>query len=321
MDRAGIAEFLQARAEIERPLRSWLAQPASRGAAELALLLLDDVLRGARRLEDPRDSEALHDFRVAMRRLRATLRAYGEPLAGGDGRRLAADLKSLAAATNRCRDAEVYLTVLGAAAMEAARRPALARIVSRLRAQVAEGHRGKAVRAVEEFVHSVAAARTRLIARSALPGSSGETLAEVLLKSLAHGFVRLKKHLSRIRSKADGGEIHRARIWAKRLRYLIEPFDREIRRGRRTVQSLRGLQELLGELHDAQGLQGFLARNGGGSRDAQLAGILDGLGRRERKLFKQLKRDWLRGRLPLPDHIGLKQPSRWCSRDAGLTDN
>ena len=38
----------------------------------------DKAVDAARRTDDPRDEEALHDFRVALRRIRATLSAYSQ---------------------------------------------------------------------------------------------------------------------------------------------------------------------------------------------------------------------------------------------------
>ncbi|HYU36006.1 MAG TPA: CHAD domain-containing protein, partial [Thermoanaerobaculia bacterium] len=58
---------------MDQPL---LARPPDEGAHLLALTLLDQAAAAFPRLEDPADSEALHDFRVALRRLRSCLRAY-----------------------------------------------------------------------------------------------------------------------------------------------------------------------------------------------------------------------------------------------------
>src|SRR3989441_7903639 len=55
-----------------------LAAPAPRAAHRIALSLLDAATAARERLPDAGDAEALHDFRVAMRRLRSTLRARSE---------------------------------------------------------------------------------------------------------------------------------------------------------------------------------------------------------------------------------------------------
>jgi CHAD domain-containing protein len=46
----------------------------------LALYFLEDATEAERHLGDANDPETLHDFPVALRRLRSCLRAYGEEL-------------------------------------------------------------------------------------------------------------------------------------------------------------------------------------------------------------------------------------------------
>ncbi|MCB1009077.1 MAG: CHAD domain-containing protein [Acidobacteria bacterium] len=65
--------------------------------------------------------------------------------------------------------------------------------------------------------------------------------AEVLARSLAH-----------VATVADEEEGHRARIEAKRLRYLLEPVAGRLAGAKRAVAHLKQLQDLLGELHDLQ---------------------------------------------------------------------
>ena len=49
---------------------------AEEGARVVALALIAECDRAAGRLASGEDDEALHDFRVALRRLRTTLRAF-----------------------------------------------------------------------------------------------------------------------------------------------------------------------------------------------------------------------------------------------------
>ncbi|MBX6421399.1 MAG: CHAD domain-containing protein, partial [Nevskia sp.] len=66
------------------------------------------------RLGADRDGEALHDFRVALRRLRTAARAYGELAAELVPDKPRRKLKRLAADTNATRDAEVFAAWLQA---------------------------------------------------------------------------------------------------------------------------------------------------------------------------------------------------------------
>src|SRR5947208_1480322 len=58
------------------------------------------------------DAEALHDFRVAMRRLRSTLRAYQPQLDAVVPPKLRRRLRDLARATGEARDVEVQIASL-----------------------------------------------------------------------------------------------------------------------------------------------------------------------------------------------------------------
>ncbi|HEX6909734.1 MAG TPA: CHAD domain-containing protein, partial [Longimicrobium sp.] len=84
-----------------------LASP--RAARYLALRFLDEAQAARVRLDHPRDAEALHDFRVAIRRLRSTVRAYAAHLEDGIGRKDRRRLRKLARATGGARDGEVMI--------------------------------------------------------------------------------------------------------------------------------------------------------------------------------------------------------------------
>jgi len=65
------------------------------------------------------DSAALHDFRVALRRLRANQRAYRDQIGAKQDKRL----RRLAHATNAARDREVQLDWLRLQRQEASQTP------------------------------------------------------------------------------------------------------------------------------------------------------------------------------------------------------
>ena len=89
-----------------------LDRPAKESARLLALSFLQAATEARQRLEDARDREALHDFRVALRRLRSCLRAYGPHLRESVSKKRRRRLRDLAAATGASRDAEVHLAWL-----------------------------------------------------------------------------------------------------------------------------------------------------------------------------------------------------------------
>ena len=242
-----------------------LARPPEEGARRLALSFLDQAAAAFPRLADPADSEALHDFRVGLRRLRSCLRAYREALAGSIPKKLARRLRRLAAATGPGRDAEVQIEWLQsrgkhlAPSHRAGLSWQLGRLGERMRAAYAEltGHLGPRFPDLEkELRHhlSVYQAEVHLGIDGPHP-TLGTATAAILHRQLED----LAGHLTQVRSAGDEKEAHRARISAKRLRYLLEPLAEDLPGAPPLVKRLKKLQELLGELHDAHVLEPELA--------------------------------------------------------------
>jgi CHAD domain-containing protein len=98
----------------DTPLADLLRQPVERASREVALRLLDRADEERRRLGRDDDPEALHDFRVAVRRLRSWLKAFKEPLRGSVSGKHRDALRTVAHATNGSRDAEVHIEWLRA---------------------------------------------------------------------------------------------------------------------------------------------------------------------------------------------------------------
>src|SRR5215831_11348972 len=87
-----------------------LALSASRGARVIALDRLDKAGDEADALEhNPHSLDALHDLRVALRRVRSWLRAFRPDLEDSVSRKDRHRLRDLVDATNRGRDADVQV--------------------------------------------------------------------------------------------------------------------------------------------------------------------------------------------------------------------
>jgi CHAD domain-containing protein len=89
---------------------------------------------------------------------------------------------------------------------------------------------------------------------------------------------------------------HRTRISGKRLRYLLEPFGGDPHIAR-VIDRLKTLQDRLGEFHDAQLLEGRIARELGdvAASPALAPGLLELAERtraRERESFGKFRRSW-----------------------------
>jgi CHAD domain-containing protein len=251
---------------------SLLALPAEEGAARYLRHLCKQADAACLRLAEPADPEALHDFRVAIRRSRSWLRAYHRylPLDKPLHRRL----RALARRTNAARDAEVSMEGLQALAgqLTAAQRVGMHWMLARL-----EQDRRQAY---ADILHHVPATwpglvrdlrhRLRRHKVAARPLFSHATFA---LTAAAEA--ELAQRLTAIGGEQDIDAMHQARIAAKRLRYLLEPFRDEVQGVRETVQRLTALQDALGSMHDGHVLQQRLAESAEEAARLQIRHLLE----------------------------------------------
>jgi CHAD domain-containing protein len=243
-----------------------LARPPEEGARLLALAFLDQAVEARPRLDDPEDGEALHDFRVALRRLRSTLRAYRDHLGESVPKKLARKLRKIAGATGEGRDAEVQIEWLRGAGktLTATQRPGSAWLLGRLeearkaayaeiRSEVADDFESLAT----DLREALSVYRTEVRLDRDVPRATlGAAAADILHRQRRD----LREHLEAIAGPGDEPQAHRARIAAKRLRYLLEPFRGEVAPAAGAVQQIKSLQEVLGELHDAHVLESALSQ-------------------------------------------------------------
>ncbi len=245
----------------------WAERDPDEGARRLALGFLDQAAAAKERISDPDDAEALHDFRVGLRRLRSTLGIYRDLLGKSVGKKLAKRLKALADSTGEGRDAEVALAWLDEVGLSdpppvPSARPGHRWLRSRLAAVRERAYAEIAERIEEGFEPLAERLRERLSVYRAeirLDGSSApRRFGQVAAAELERLGQRIEKDLAAIDSAEDEENSHRARITAKRMRYLLEPFAAESPEARAAAKRLKQLQELLGELHDAHVLERIL---------------------------------------------------------------
>jgi CHAD domain-containing protein len=243
-----------------------LSRPPEEGARLLALAFLDQAAAARPRLDDPEDEEALHDFRVALRRLRSCLKAYGDHLDDSVPKKLARRLRRLADATGAGRDAEVQIEWLRGEGRPpaAAHRPGHAWLLARLEKRKRDAYGEIAEEVADEFAdveadleRKLSVYRTEVRLDRDLPRRTLGAAAAEILKAQAE---ELADHLARVDGPGAENAAHQARIRAKRLRYLLEPFREEVPAAAPVVQRIKSLQDLLGELHDAHVLEGELTR-------------------------------------------------------------
>ncbi len=227
-----------------------------RAARLVAIALLADAAAQSERLAQRDDPDALHDFRVAVRRLRSWLMAQRAVLGRSAPKRAQKWLGRLAKATNVSRDAEVFLEWLEQekGTLTARQRVGATWLSQRLGQERDEALTTVVTKVAREFE------RARELLEERLPeyqlrlhvhdGARVATFAgemTVLLRSQA---TLLRRRLELLRTQHDDEAAHRARIAGKRLRYLLEPIEAHVPDGKGTIARLKRLQDSLGDFHD-----------------------------------------------------------------------
>jgi inorganic triphosphatase YgiF len=247
-DQAGLAPAMSASAAFQAIARSALAQIAANGLI---------LRRGG---DSP---EAVHQLRVAVRRLRSAMSTFKSLVAGPELDGLKGELKWLASACDEARNLDVFL--------EETYRPAA---------------KGKAaIHGLADLGQALEAARGRAHARAR--GAAASTRFRALLLDL-HAWIETGDWLTRTDDagglatdfaiqalgarrrklvKQGGGlmelsdaERHQVRIQAKKLRYAAEAFRPLLKdkAARRLIKKVKALQTALGALNDGATAEALL---------------------------------------------------------------
>jgi CHAD domain-containing protein/CYTH domain-containing protein len=242
------------------PLPDYLLDlPAEEAARLIALYLLRNLIEQRPRLDHPDDDEALHDFRVAMRRLSTTIKSYRRPLDGSVTKRSRKRLRRLAQSSRESRDLEVHIQWARAQESElnprqqAGLRWHLARLERRKRDWDAAWRADVGKRfplLAQELQDQLEIYRLRVE-----PGSSRRRLAADLIgQQLLQSGGELERRLADLGIDPNPVGAHRGRLAAKALRYLMEPIERQVEAAPALLERLARLQHQLGELTDSHAL-------------------------------------------------------------------
>lgn len=227
------------------------------------------------------DTEFLHDYRVAVRRIRSVLREFSGVFDAARLTHLRGELRWLQDITGPVRDYDVYvqdfqkLLELAPETLHADYEPLLELLVER---------RAGARLEMEEALQSPRAAAARQLLGQLVAHPGGGELAARPIGELTAGRIRHLHHrMVKMGSKIDrdtpAHDYHQLRKRGKELRYLLELFgqplyDPEVVRA--LVRTLKGLQDVLGRHQDREiqiGVQRSLA-NEAVRRDDGVATLL-----------------------------------------------
>lgn len=222
----------------------------------MALKSLAAAKAAERRLDDRFDREALHDFRVSIRRLRSLLRAYRPQLHGAVRPKERKRLRAIQRATGGGREAEVALEWLTKQHADLA--PEQLAGLNWLSALLLERRRKCAEDLDTKVRASFRRTAEKLEERLAIMRSEQNLLAEQPHVTFARTLGNLTEahatdllmNLGQIASLDHAAQLHEARITAKRLRYLLEPIRAYADKAQSVVKRSKRLQDVLGDLND-----------------------------------------------------------------------
>ncbi|MFN8642866.1 MAG: CHAD domain-containing protein [Candidatus Binatia bacterium] len=214
---------------------------------------LREALPAVRYGEDP---EAVHEMRVAVRRLRTALRLGRAALPVRQREALGRELRWLGSALGPVRDLDVQLA--NAAWHRQRLAPAARAPIDGLR-RALRRDRIAARAALEQALDSTRCARLLLaLERAAVAprrpvrAAAAEPIAEAGRRAVKRAMRRLRKLGDGVGELPAAEDLHALRIRAKRLRYALEALKPiSGREGRRMTKQLVRLQDVLGRFNDS----------------------------------------------------------------------
>lgn len=253
-----------------------------RALLEKRLEQLAQAVKHARYAQGGEGVEAVHDSRVAARRLRAFGVTFRELIPDRTRRRLEKALKRVTRAVGTLRDLDVQLQLVEARREAASSEPDRASLEHLL--EHLDDRRARSVRRAERRLGKV---KLDVIARLVQRASTAVT--EQLSKRDAEAFARsvLDRLVADVTEQTpppdapeDTERLHRLRIGVKHLRYALELFEPVL------GDELEGLytrattlQEVLGTYHDLAVLAELVGEQGAKLRGRRRETLADGLDR------------------------------------------
>jgi CHAD domain-containing protein len=264
-------EYAIALRALDRDPRGALQPPPAlrpHWPAEKALrtLLLDQLGR-MRRMEsgivDDTDTEFLHEFRIAVRKVRVLVAALGSVLPAEITEEARGDFAYIGRVTGRLRDLDVILLNSRDYRSKVPEdlQPALQGFFARLRVTRRAQLVGLADALRAEPYTGIMGRWEATLARPLRGGrKAGIPAARVVGRLIRKRLARLRKLFGSLGAKVDAQSLHRLRIECKKLRYLTASFRSLFPGGALDPleKQLGRLQKLLGRQHDLAVQQGTL---------------------------------------------------------------
>ncbi|MCH7776981.1 MAG: CHAD domain-containing protein, partial [Gemmatimonadetes bacterium] len=242
--------------------KSKSGDPVAEAYHGLARSLFDKASAACDRL-GKEDDEALHDFRVAMRRLRTHLETHRDHLGKRRANKLRKRLGKLVSATNLSRDYEVQRDwierQIRSDTVSPSQREGLGLILTEFCGNGQNGAQPVDLAPIRRHFAEIGKRfRKRRWSVPERGGSQDAPLRSircVTQAALREHAAKLRGQLNEIDSVDSVRATHRARLAVKRLRYILEPLSKAIPDARDVIVELKAMQDTLGALRDLQILQ------------------------------------------------------------------
>ena len=259
--------------------KSKSGDPVAEAYHGLAGRLFDKASAACDRLGKEAD-EALHDFRVALRRLRTHLETHRDHLGKRRANKLRKRLSELVSATNLSRDYEVQRDwierQIRSDTVSSSQREGLGLILTEFCGNGQNGANHTDLAPIRKHFAQIGERFRKR--RWSVPEHGGSqdapirSLSAVTQAALRKHAAKLRGQLNEIDSVDSVRATHRARLAVKRLRYILEPLSKAIPDARDVIVELKAMQDTLGALRDLQILQMQIALAAGfGGRVGELS--------------------------------------------------
>jgi CHAD domain-containing protein len=261
-------------AKLERALTGQIPDPRPRhkltghstaGDVVLAYLRTQvDALKSMDPMVRREEPDAVHQMRVATRRLRSTLQTFGKVLRGPDARWLRAELKWLGGVLGQAREAEVQDALMEGHAREIPAELLLGPVQARIRGHFAAleaAARTSLLEALDSGRYlALLDALDQLLADPPVTAKAAQPAGKVLPAMNARSYRRLARRMDRAWHVPSGHArdvaLHEARKAAKRARYAGEAGTPALgtpalgREASRYTERMKAVQSVLGDHQD-----------------------------------------------------------------------
>ena len=271
--------------------------------APAGVLVAGALAKGAARLQravvmvEKGEDDAIHQVRVACRRLRSDLKLFRKLLAGGWSGELRSDLAALAKACGDARDLEVISALVRQTASSEDNEEHVDTILTtltvaldRAAARSAQVVMGDSTGELLETLEAVAAAPD-------LAPKSDQPCGEVLPELLYAANRKFTKEAEKLKPWTHDDDWHEVRLLAKRVRYAADTSAAVLgNEAKATANQAAKYQELLGQHQDhcaAADALTAMAAEAAAQDDPELSFTLGRLTERHRAARKPLREEFL----------------------------